>query len=649
LEEYDEWRPLLHQIGECEVKHGARVSVSNLCSEEIGNPAVPEKLKAVRAAAAAAQRKRAAFRWLSLSTLGLLAATAVIAFLSVRYAPRFASTALAVPEKSIAVLPFENLSRDPDNAYFATGVQNEILTRLAKIAALKVISHTSTQQYASRPGNLSEIARQLGVANILEGSVQKAANQVHINAQLIRAATGEHLWAESYDRKLENIFGVEAEVATAVAEALKAKLTGSEQKALEQKPTNNPEAYDNYLRGIAYSVHLDWSEKDILAAINCFRKAVQLDPMFALAWGELAHQAALGYFNQIGVDFPALAEEAKRAANKAVSLQPNLAESRLAQGYWHYYGERDFDRAIEWFEKARKVSPKNSQTLEALALVYRRKGEWQRSLEYFQQAVELDPRNVALLSDQADTLAELRQYAKAIEAYDRLLNMMPGEQHALAGKVGVYQDVGDLSASAALLAPLHPAMSSELFQAQIDQWTYERRYGEAIAALKNALEKPDPAATDWIKIDTEAHLAWLQQVSGDSATARGAWMNVRSKLEQLRRSKRKDFGVWALASAYVALGEKEKAFAIVKEGTAVFAASKDAMVASFFPSIMARIAVQAGEKDLALEQLVASAQLPTNYITYGSLKFNPEWDLLRGDPRFEKIVTSLAPKESLPK
>ncbi|PYI74685.1 MAG: hypothetical protein DMF04_12245, partial [Verrucomicrobia bacterium] len=493
-----------------------------------------------------------------------------------------------------------------------------------------------------------EIARQLGVANILEGSVQKAGDQVRINTQLIRAATDEHLWAESYDRKLENIFGVEAEVATAVAEALKTKLTGAEQKAIEQRPTNNPEAYDAYLGGLAYSLRPGYSRAENDDAIKFFREAVRLDPKFAVAWAWLAHESALGYFNQIGTDFQALGEEAKRAADQAITLQPDLAESCLAQGYAYYYGQRDFDSAIAWFEKARSLSPKNSQVLEALALVNRRTGEWQRSLEYFRQAMELDPRNVTLLSDAGDTFRQVRRYAEALRTYNRLLDMIHDEPHALASKIKIYQDQGDLAAAAAMLAPLHPATTSDLFEAQIDQWSYERRYADAISALKDALEKPSPAATDdWNTITLEARLAWLQQVSGDISTARDTWENVRAKLERLRSTRTKIFGAEELALAYVALGDKNKAFAIVKDADAVVPASKDAMAAIFLPGIMARIAVIAGDKELALQELERLAQMSGNPISYGSLKFSPEWDSLRGDPRFEKIVASLAPKDAV--
>lgn len=573
----------------------------------------------------------------------LAGATAILICAGLVYSFFFISPPRSPDEKSIAVLPFENLSSDEENAYFATGIQDEILARLAKIAALKVTSRTSTQQYGVRPGSLPEIARQLAVANILEGSVQKAGGQVHINTQLIRAATGEHLWAESYDRKLENVFGVEAEVATAVAEALKTKLTGAEQKALGQRPTNNPEAYDAYLRGLAYSLRTGYSPAENRDAINFFRDAVRLDPNFTVAWAWLAHESALGCFNQIGADFQALGDEAKRAADKAIALQPDFPESCLAQGYSYYYGKRDYDSAIVWFEKARDLSPKNSQVLEALALVYRRKGDWQRSVEYFRQAIELDPRNITLLSDAGDTFYEQRRYAEALRIYNRLLEMIPAEPNALASKIRIYQDTGDLPAAAVILASLDPTITLQLFRAQLDQWTYERRYADAIAALKDALKKPDPTIIDDLdRIYIEARLAWFQQFAGDVSTARDTWGDVRSKLEQLRRSRTKIFGLEELASAYVALGEKNKAFEIVKEAYAVLPASKDAMSGGFFPRVMARIAVQAGEKELAFQELEALAQMSRNPITYGSLKFNPEWDSLRSDPRFEKIVASLA-------
>src|SRR5262249_1651237 len=325
------WQPQLHELGECEVKHGVRVSVVNLYTEELGNPAVPEKLKAARVAAAAARRKRAAYQWLSLGVASLLAVIAVIGFLLVRYRRPLAT--VAVPEKSIAVLPFENRSRDPDNAYFADGIQDEILTRLSKMADLKVISRTSTQHYKSAPENLLEIARQLGVAHILEGSVQKSGDAVRVNVQLIKAANDSHLWADTFDRKLVDIFGVESEIANAIAESLQAKLTGGEQRLLAIKPTNNPDAYDAYLRGLALEARTTTSVFDQAKVVGFYERAVQLDPAFALAWARLSRANAQMYFG--GLDSTtARRDAAERALDTPQKLQPNSPETLLAQAYY---------------------------------------------------------------------------------------------------------------------------------------------------------------------------------------------------------------------------------------------------------------------------------------------------------------------------
>src|SRR5436853_550558 len=280
LEQFKDWRPLLHNLGTCEVKHGVRVSVVNLYGDQVGNPMLPRKFETI-------QKRRARVRWAA-AMAALLVFAAIAGGVAIFSRNRVRST-LAAPEKSIAVLPFENRSRDPDNAYFVEGIQEEILTRLAKIADLKVISRTSTQQYQSKPGNLSEIAKQLGVAHILEGSVQKASNAVHINVQLIKAATDAHLWGESYDRELQNIFAVEGEVAKAIADQLRAKLTGQEEQVIAAKPTDNPAAYDAYLRGLAYSLKTTSTPSNSLAAQKYLREAVRLDPKFALSWALLSY------------------------------------------------------------------------------------------------------------------------------------------------------------------------------------------------------------------------------------------------------------------------------------------------------------------------------------------------------------------------
>ena len=555
--------------------------------------------------------------------------------------------AVTIPDKSIAVLPFENLSEDKANAYFATGIQNEILTRLAKIGALKVISHTSTQQYPARPGNLAEIARQLAVANVLEGSVQKAGDRVHINVQLIRAATAEHLWAESYDRKLEDIFGVEVEVAASVAGALKAMLTGAEHSALQQRPTNNPDAYDAYLRGLAYSLRPGVYESDILNAIKYFGQAVALDPKFALAWGWLARENALGYQYGVGNNVPGLLAAAKDAVGKVIELQQNLAESHLAEGYFHFYCEHNYDSAIASFEKAQQLAPSNSQILEALAAVCRRKGEWQRSLEYFQQAKALDPRDVQLLCSLATFHQDLRQYSAVLNLCDQVLEISPDNSVALAIKAYSYQNEGNLPQAATLLSRLHLEPDSEDFLIQVDQWKYERHYADALAVLKAAIEGRDRPLRKWQRANYTHALGLLQQFSGDAVGARATWQRVENNSEELRSST-DDLGpAYRLAFAYAALGDKTKAFATLDGFEAVKRPLDDLLVLALFVECKARIAAIAGDKNLALEQLAISAQKPGG-VSYGNLKFDPLWEQLRGDPRFEKIVASLAPKE-LPK
>src|SRR5947199_1053249 len=327
LEEYEKWRPFLHDLGTFEAKHGVRVSVVNLYDDQFGNATLPRKLETVR-------KRRARVRWAEVAVALLVLAAIIAAFVLLLRRPT--RSALAIVEKSIAVLPFENLSRDPDNAYFADGIQDEILTRLAKIADLKVISRTSTQHSKSAPANLSEIGKQLGVAHIMEGSVQKSGDAVRVNVQLIKAANDSHLWADTFDRKLTDIFSVESEVAKAIAEQLRAKLTGQEEKVIAAKPTDNVEAYDAYLRGLAYSLKAGNLPPNAIGAQKYLREAVRLDPKFALAWALLSYVDALGYLTANLQPTVPLREEARQAAETALTLQPNLGQAILAKGYYHY-------------------------------------------------------------------------------------------------------------------------------------------------------------------------------------------------------------------------------------------------------------------------------------------------------------------------
>ncbi|PYL74047.1 MAG: hypothetical protein DMF26_12455 [Verrucomicrobia bacterium] len=409
----------------------------------------PEGLKRTEVADAAPTQRSRSRAWIYVVLIA--AALSIGLFFLGRFtASPKQSVSATVSAKSIAVLPFDNLSRDPDNAYFASGIQDEIITRLAKIADLKVISRTSTQQYQSKPGNLSEIAKQLGVANILEGSVQKAADQVRVNVQLIQVASDSHLWADTYDRKLVDVFTVESEVAKAIAEALQAKLTGGEQQALAVKPTNNSEAYDAYLRGLALEVRAS-SPNDSEKVVGFYERSVQLDPAFALAWARLSRANAQVYFSSLD-STSARRAATERALNTAQKLQPNSPETLLAQAYYQYWVRRDYEPAKLTFGRVRELLPGSSEVPGALALIARRQGQWDQSIAYWEQTLALDPRNTQWLANAAETYGMLRQFPAALKTYDRLLDIVPNDPVTLACEAKIYQAEGNLEEAGKLLA-----------------------------------------------------------------------------------------------------------------------------------------------------------------------------------------------------
>ena len=393
-----------------------------------------------------------------------------------------------IPEKSIAVLPFENRSRDPDNAYFADAIQDEILTRLSKIADLKVISRTSTQHYKSAPTNLPDIARQLGVAHILEGSVQKSGDAVRVNVQLIKAANDSHVWADTFDRKLTDIFSVESEVAKAIADQLRAKLTGREEQVIAAKPTDNPEAYDAYLRGLAYSLKTANTSTNALGAQKYLKEAVRLDPKFALAWALLSYVEARGYITQFLQPTVALREEAQQAAERALTLQPNLGEAILAKGFYHYACLKDYDTAVRYFEQARPLLPNSSRIPELLAYVTRRQGQWDRSESYFNEAERLDPRNVSLLTQHALSYKDRRLFPEAWRKFEQILNITPDDVDTIVEKAVIAQAEGDLPRASALLASLQPAADdTNALETQAYQAILERRPAQIMSRLKDIL------------------------------------------------------------------------------------------------------------------------------------------------------------------
>src|SRR5256714_909765 len=453
----------------------------------------PEGLKRAQDVDLATQTRTKSRAWIYVVIVGALLSMSLF-FLGRFTASTKQDDAAEVPEKSIAVLPFENLSRDKENAYFADGIQDEILTRLSKIADLKVISRTSTQHYKSTPENLPEIAKQLGVAHILEGRVQKSGDAVRVTVQLIRAANDSHLWADSFDRKLTDIFSVESEVAKTIADQLRAKLTGREEQEITAKPTDNPEAYDAYLRGLAYSLKAQHSPANSLGGQKFLREAVRLDPKFALAWALLSYVDSVGY---IGVTLQAtesLREEARQAAETALTLQPNLGEGLIAKGFYHYAYLKDYAVAVRYFEQAGPLLPNSSRIPESLAYVARRGGQWEQSESFFNQAERLDPRNVNLLSQHALSYILLRRFPEALRKLDQVLNITPDDVDTLALKASIAQAEGDLPRASAILGELHAgADHTAPLETQVYQVILERKPAQIISRLKEILAKPDPA------------------------------------------------------------------------------------------------------------------------------------------------------------
>ncbi|MGA7535224.1 MAG: adenylate/guanylate cyclase domain-containing protein, partial [Pseudolabrys sp.] len=428
LGEYDEWRPLLHNLGECEVKHGARISLINLYTEEVGNPAVPEKLRAARlaAVAAVAQRKRVVLHWTLFGSVVLLIAIAAIGFFSFRYGSRFALTPLVVPEKSIAVLPFENLSEEKANAFFADGVQDEILSDLARVADLKVISRTSTMFYkAGNPRNLRQIAQQLGVAHVVEGSVQRAANRVRVNAQLIDARTDKHLWGQTYDRDLSDVFAIQSEIARTIADQLQAKLSPGEEKAIERHPTTDIAAFDLYTRGknILAAAPLR-SDQELLQAVDLLNQAVGRDPSFFDAYCELVYAHDSIYNEHIDHTSARLAL-AEAAIQAAARLRPDAGETHLARAQNLYWGYWDYDAALAELKIAHKTLPNDFRVPLVMAYIQKRQGDWEQAIKNLESAIELNPRNLQPRVVVAMSYTRLRRYADLKSALARTLAVFP--------------------------------------------------------------------------------------------------------------------------------------------------------------------------------------------------------------------------------
>ncbi len=545
------------------------------------------------------------------------------------------ATTDAIPQKSIAVLPFENLSSDKENAYFAEGIQDEILTRLAKIGALKVISRTSTSHFASSPQNLPEIARQLGVANILEGSVQKAREAVHVNVQLIRASTDDHLWAESYDRNLDDIFGVEKEVAQSIAAALNAKLTGAEEQAIAQKPTANSSAYEAYLRGNTQFWEIN--EQSLLAAGKSYQEAVRLDPQFAIAWAALARLDAVLYW--IDDTTAARRAAAEQALNEAERLQPRTAETKVARGYFAYLVQHDLKGTVDRMEQAHRTWPNNGEVLQLLSFAAARLGEWNKSDDAIDQAVVLNPRDLATRRWAINNRLDSRDFMTARRMTDEALQIWPDDANLLGLKAETFQALGQLDEAQALVSRMklslkdYDALSTLWYQAKL------RRDPAAAMKILEPLARPTDSGFDWMF--QAAELADLQALAGDDASSQSNFRQVRDRATALAREQPDNARYLPpLAQALSHLGEKDAALRVVDKVMELRAGDSRSGPAS--EEQRARILTLFGESDQAIDILQRLVQIrysgwATVPLTPALLRLDPDFDPLRGDPRFQKL------------
>lgn len=548
--------------------------------------------------------------------------------------------AAPINQKSIAVLPFANLSDDKSNGYFAEGIQDEILTRLAKVGALKVISRTSTQHYASSPDNLPQIAKELGVANILEGSVQKAADSVHINVQLIQAATDDHLWAEIYNRKLDDIFGVEGEVAGSIAAALNAKLSGAEKEAVAKKPTENLAAYEAFLRARS----LDLAGYDFATtrkATAQYAEAVRLDPNFALAWANLSTHAGYLHFNNVDPEQYSV-QLIKDAADNALRLQPALAEAQLAQGGYLYRVKRDFAGAELVFTAALQNSPNSNFSLQFLGLVERRQGKWDQALEHLKKAAELDPRNAGLLTTiGGETLLYTRHFEEGRVWLDRALEIAPNDALALSYKILSYQQEGRVADAALLYDPIPKmGMAPEIAMFGAFQRLIERRFAVGIAEIEPILARPEQSLDGfgpWLTL----FLGIAQRGDGQADKAQQTFQHLIAKLEPIAGQIDDTQIPVTLGLAYALVGRKQAALDQMQRAVELY--RNDAMLLPSTQMYQAQVQAMTGDRNTAIA--TCERLLKTNgyfALTPAMMRLDPLWDSIRDDPRFQKLAEANA-------
>ncbi len=671
LTQYRHWQPYLHDLGECEVKHRLHLHLFNVYKDNLGNPQAPEKFKqGKRSKQASAVRPITAPGWPRIAfvvTLLVSAVALVISSLILFHRPSPSPTTstrpettatirlTAIPQKSIAVLPFENLSDNKENAYFADGVQDEILTDLAKIADLKIISRTSVRQYKSGLArNLPEISAQLGIAHVVEGSVQRSGNRVRVIARLVDARSDRQLWGQSYDRNLADIFAIQSEIAESIANQLEAKISAIEKAAIEERPTRDLVAYDLYIRATSlidealyYGIN---SEKNLFQAVELLNQAITRDPAFLLAYCKLA-EAHDGIYWEAIDRTPNRLDLAKSAINSAFRLRPDSGEAHLALAVHFYNGYLDYEHAREELAIAVQTMPNNARIFEWRGYINRRQGRWDDAVRAFERAIELDPRNRDLLFGAAVTYICLRDYRHAKEISDRGITLESTNYYlrVLSGWIA-YHGRADTQPWHAVLEKIlteYPLSARTLARQHFFLSLYRRDFveaGRAFAALdQDTLQARGIGAVELSRDYAEGLLA---RAKGDAPGAYAAFSAARLEQKKVVRADPDNASkLCVLGLIDAGLGRKEEALREGRRAVELLPVTKDALNGAEVLYFYAVICAWTGERELALEQLEILAKIPAG-VSYGEIRLDPFWDELRGDPRFEKIVASLAPKES---
>jgi TolB-like protein/Flp pilus assembly protein TadD len=601
--------------------------------------------------------RKPASKWTAVIVTAAVLAAALLAFQFVRtrrsptIEPPKQTAPTATLDKSVAVLPFENLSSDKENAFFAQGIQDEIITTLSKISGLRVISRTSTARYNSAPENLSEIARQLRVSNVLEGSVQKVGDRVHINVQLIQADSDAHLWAQSYDRQLTDIFSVEAEVAKSIADSLQATLSPQEKARVETKPTTNADAYVLYLRGREYQTRPDNLLQDFRSAINLYDQAIKLDPKFALAHARLSATASNIYHFYEPTE--TWKQKAHAEALESLRLQPNLGEGHLALGLYHYYMEGDYDAALRELGLAADALPNDGDVGLYTAAVERRRGKWTQALATYQRAEEVDPRNPVMLYDASQTYFGLRDWRTAAERMDRVLALFPDSFNVKIQRAYIeFCWKGSTAPIKSALESLPPNFDPDGV-VTFARWDVSLMDRDVVAAEKAlaACQLDTIASQTGVPLPKSYLQACVDLVRGDAAKARTEFEAARPSIEKIVVNSPQDGTRRAqLGLLYAFLGRKEDALREGQRALELKPITHDVIEGAIVEDFYALTCARLGEADEAISRIERLLTTPfaVDYadesITLSDLRQRWEWDPLRKDPRFQKILAGPEPK-----